>query len=76
MLTKHLIFLAILTTIFVRLFFRLLGKTDSRHTVTTLCIVVVALILYSVLAAFKMDQLSRDIICPEYEKLENVYQLK
>ena len=38
--------------------------------------VVVTLILYSVLAAFKMDQLSRDIVCPEYEKLENVYKLK
>ena len=38
--------------------------------------VVVTLILYSVLAAFKMDQLSRDIVCSEYEKLENVYKLK
>ena len=32
--------------------------------------VVVTLILYSVLAAFKMDQLSRSIVYPEYEKLK------
>ena len=38
--------------------------------------VVVTLILYSVLSAFKMDQLSRGIVCPEYEKLKNVYKLK
>ena len=38
--------------------------------------VVVTLILYSVLAAFKMDQPSRGNIYPEYEKLENVYKLK
>ena len=76
MLAKHLIFLAILTTIFVRLFFRLLGKTDSRHTVTTLCIVVVALILYSVIAAFKMDQPSRGIVCPECKQPKNVHKLK
>ena len=38
--------------------------------------VVVTLILYSVLAAFKMDQLSRGIVCSEYEKLENFYKLK
>ena len=30
----------------------------------------VTLILYSVLAAFKMDQLSRSIVYPEYEKLK------
>ena len=76
MLTKHLIFLAILTTIFVWLFFRLLGKTDSRHTVTALFIVVVVLIFSLLVTMLKVDELSRDIICPEYEKLENVYKLK
>ena len=43
---------------------------------TALYTVAVTLILYSVLAAFKMDQLSRGIIYPEYEKVENVYKLK
>ena len=76
MLTKHLIFLAILTTIFVWLFFRLLGKTDSRHTGTALFIVVVLLIFSLLVTMLKVDELSRDIICPEYEKLENVYKLK
>ena len=76
MLTKHLIFLAILTTIFVWLFFRLLGKTDSRHTVTALFIVVVVLIFSLLVTMLKVDELSRDIIYPEYEKLENVYKLK
>ena len=76
MLTKHLIFLAILTTIFVWLFFRLLGKTDSRHTVAALFIVVVLLIFSLLVTMLKVDELSRDIICPEYEKLENVYKLK
>ena len=32
--------------------------------------VVVTLILYSVLATFKMDQLSRSIVYTEYEKLK------
>ena len=76
MLTKHLIFLAILTTIFVWLFFRLLGKTDSRHTVTALFIVVVVLIFSLLTMMLRVDELSRGIVCPEYEKLENVYQLK
>ena len=76
MLTKHLIFLAILTTIFVWLFFRLLGKTDSRHTVTALFIVVVVLIFSLLVTMLKVDELSRDIIYPEYEKVENVYKLK
>ena len=76
MLTKHLIFLAILTTIFVWLFFRLLGKTDSRHTVTALFIVVVVLIFSLLVTMLKVDELSRGIIYPEYEKVENVYKLK
>lgn len=76
MLTKQLIFLAILTTIFVWLFFRLLGKTDSRHTITALFIVVVTLIFSLLAMMLKVDELSRGIVCPEYEKLENVYQLK
>ena len=76
MLTKHFIFLAILATIFVWLFFRLLGKTDSRYTVTALFIVVVVLIFSLLAMMLKVDELSRGIICPEYEKLENVYQRK
>lgn len=76
MLTKHLIFLAILTTIFVWLFFRLLGKTDSRHTISALFIVVVVLIFSLLAMMLKVDELSRGIISPKYEKLENVYQLK
>ena len=76
MLTKHFIFLAILVTIFVWLFFRLLGKTDSRYTVTALFIVVVVLIFSLLAMMLKVDELSRGIVCPEYEKLENVYKLK
>lgn len=76
MLTKHLTILAILTILFVFLFIRLLGKTDSRHTITSLFIVVVILILFSLATAVKIDELSRGIVCPEYEKLENVYQRK
>lgn len=76
MLTKHLIFLAILTTIFVWLFFRLLGKTDSRRTIPALFIVVVVLIFSLLAMMLKVDKLSSGIISPEYEKLENVYQRK
>ena len=76
MLTKHLIFLAILTTIFIWLFFRLLSKTDSRNTITVLFIVVFTLIFSLLSMMLKVDELSRGIVCPEYEKLENVYQLK
>ena len=76
MLTKHLIFLAILTTIFIWLFFRLLSKTDSRNTITVLFIVVVMLIFSLLAMMLRVDELSRGIVCPGYEKLENVYQLK
>ena len=53
----------------------------SKHPIilailTALYTVAVILILYSVIAAFKMDQLSRGIIYPEYEKVENGYKLK
>ena len=76
MLTKHLIFLALLTTTFIWLFFRLLSKTDSRNTITALFIVVFTLIFSLLSMMLKVDELSRGIVCPEYEKLENVYQLK
>lgn len=78
MLTKHLIFLAILTTMFVWLFFRLLGKTDSRYTITALFMTMICMLFSLLIFMLEIDELSTKAkgICPEYEKLENVYKLK
>lgn len=53
----------------------------SKHPIilailTALYTVAVILILYSVIAAFKMDQPSRGIVCPECKQPKNVHKLK
>ena len=78
MLTNQLIFLAILTVLFVLLFFRLLNNPDSRNTAMLLFLVVVILLSSLLSCVITIDELRQKAkgICPEYKKLENVYQLK
>lgn len=78
MLTRHLIFLAIITILFMFLYFRLLGKTESRYTATALFITVMCMLFSLLIFMLEIDELHTKAkgICPEYEKLENVYQRK
>jgi hypothetical protein len=78
MLTKQFIFLAIVITIIVFLFFRLLGKTESRYTISALFMVIMCVLFILLNCIITMDELHVKAkgICPEYEKLENAYKLK
>lgn len=60
------------------LYFRLLGKTDSRHTATALLMTVICVLFSLLICMLEMNELRIKAkgICPEYEKLENVYKLK
>lgn len=78
MLKQQLILLGILAIAFLILFVRLLSKTDSRNTVAALFLVVTMILSYAFFATLTINNLCEksEGICPEYEKLENVYQRK